>query len=118
MSFDLTVLAATPDASDEDVRAQALRCRQLDHVEGDLDPRIVAFYEDLRAVFPDSGPASGSDDAPWASTPIDVGIDHVLMCLRYGHVGDVVVGLVLELAALHELVIYNPQGDEITSGGG
>lgn len=113
MSFDLTVLAAGPGASDEDVRAQALRCGQLDHAEGDLDSRVVAFYEDLRAAFPDSGPASASADAPWASTPIDVGIDHASMCLRHGQAGDV-VAVIIKLAALHELAIYDPQGDEVT----
>lgn len=49
MSFDLTILATALDASDDEIRVQALQCAAwLDHPEGDLDERIVAFYETLR----------------------------------------------------------------------
>lgn len=113
MSFDLTALVTVPGASDEDVRAQAGRCCQLDHPEGDLEPRIVAFYDDLRTSYPDSGPESRRDDSPWASTPLDLGIDHVSMQLRHG-VSDTVVGVILDLAAGHRLAIYDPQVDEVT----
>lgn len=44
MSFDLTILATTPDTSDGEIRAQALRCAAgRDHPEGNLDARIAAF---------------------------------------------------------------------------
>jgi hypothetical protein len=108
MSFDLTVLATARGASDRDVRAQALSCEQPYHAEGDLNPRIEAFYDDVRAVFPDSGQASHSGDTPWASVPLGLGIDHVSMCLRHGCARRV-VDLIVKLAAVHD-----PQGDEIT----
>jgi hypothetical protein len=114
MSFDLTVLATTPDTSDDEIRAQALRCAAgRDHPEGDLDARIVAFYEVLRVVHPDSGPASRSEETPWASSPLDTGIDHVTMNLRHGGAGDV-IDTIVELAALHDLVVVDPQDGTIT----
>ncbi|MBO0611318.1 hypothetical protein [Myceligenerans salitolerans] len=73
----------------------------------------MAFYDDFRAAFPDSGPGSRRDDTPWASAPLGLGIDHVSMNLRHGPAGDV-IGLILELAAHHDLVIYDPQSDEVT----
>src|SRR5262245_57526344 len=35
----------------------------IGHPDGDLDPRIAAFYEELRVEFPDYPP--DSDDSPW-----------------------------------------------------
>lgn len=114
MSFDLAILATTPGASDDEIRAQALRCAAgRDHPEGDLDARIVVFYEVLRGVHPDSGPASCSETAPWASSPLDTGIDHVTTNLRHGRAGDV-IDTVLELAAVHDLVVFDPQDGTIT----
>ncbi|GAA2220557.1 hypothetical protein GCM10010413_09770 [Promicromonospora sukumoe] len=82
MSFDLTILATTPDTSDDEIRAQAMRCAAgRDHPEGDHDARIVAFYEALREVYPDSGPASRGGETPWASSPVEAGIDRVTMNL-------------------------------------
>ncbi|MEU4364583.1 hypothetical protein [Promicromonospora sp. NPDC023987] len=99
MSFDLTILATTPDTSDDEIRAQALRCAAAqDHPEGDLDARIVAFYEALRGMHLDDGPASRSDATPWASSPLDTGIDHVTTNLRHGRAGDVIC-TIFELAA-------------------
>jgi hypothetical protein len=114
MSFDLTILGATPDATDDEIRDQALRCAAgRDHPEGDLDARIVAFYEVLRGVHPDSGPASRSEETPWASSPLDIGIDHVNTNLRHGCAGDV-IDTIVELAALHGLVVFDPQDGTIT----
>lgn len=108
MSFDLTILATTPYTSDDEIRAQALRCAAgRDHAEGDLDARIVAFYEVLRGMHPDDGPASRSDATPWASSPLDTGIDHVTTNLRHGRAGDV-IDTIFELAALHGLVVFDP----------
>ncbi|GHH74904.1 hypothetical protein [Promicromonospora soli] len=72
MTFGLTILATAPDTSDNEIRVQALRCAaEWDHPEGDLDARIVAFYEVLRGVHTDIGPASRSEENPWASSPLE-----------------------------------------------
>jgi hypothetical protein len=114
MSFDLTILATTAETPDDEIRAQALRCPAgRDHPEGDLDARIVAFYEVLREVYPDSGPASRHEETPWASSPLDTGIDHVIIKLRHGSADDV-IDTIVELAALHALVVFDPQDGTIT----
>jgi hypothetical protein len=113
MSYDLTVLAADPGADDAQVRAMYDRCTNWaqPHPEGDLDDRIVAFYEELRAHYPDHPPYH--PESPWNSTPLGLGIDHVSMCIGHGPRGDPAVQLVSQLARRHGLVIYDPQFSEI-----
>jgi hypothetical protein len=112
VSFDLVVLAADPDATDAEIRAMARRCRSLNHPEGELDERIVEFYENLRARYPDYPPYAR--DSPWMDTPLDVGIDHVSVHLSFGKRSDPALHLIMELAQRHELTIYDPQGDQAT----
>jgi hypothetical protein len=115
VSFDLDVLAIDRDADDDHVRAMILRCRGSAHPEGELDERIVCFYEALRVRYPDHPPFG--EVMPWAVTPLDVGIDHLSMHLRHGPTGDAVVQLVVDLAAGNGLTIYDPQGDTVTRPG-
>jgi hypothetical protein len=72
LSFDLAVLAIDGWADVSEVAAMADRCRSSAHIEGELDDRIVGFYERLRARFPDYPPYWDSDDCPWMSMPLDV----------------------------------------------
>lgn len=111
VSFDLTVLAVDPPTTAAAVREQAARCDQRVHAEGELDGRIVAFYEALREEFPDFPPYS--DETPWASMPLGAGIDHISMCLRYGSRSDAVIPRILDLAELHDLVVYDPQDGSV-----
>ncbi|MEV4721300.1 hypothetical protein AB0J94_29260 [Micromonospora noduli] len=111
MSFDLDVLAIDPAASDDAVRAMATRCRSGQHPEGELDERIVGFYESLRARYPDFPPYR--DDSPWMSMPLDVGTDHVSMNMSFGRRSTPAIELVVDLAARYGLTIYDPQGDEV-----
>jgi hypothetical protein len=112
VSFDLDVLAIQRDADDDHVRAMIRRCRSGAHPEGELDERIVTFYEALRARYPDHPPFG--EVMPWAVTPLDVGIDHVSVHVRHGPSGDAVVQLILDLAADNGLTIYDPQADTVT----
>jgi hypothetical protein len=114
VSFDLAVLAVKPSA---DVSAAARqmfeRCGAADHVEGELDERVVLFYEQLRAELPDNGPATEGPECPWMSMPLDVGNDHVIMHLRFGPVAAAAIERILELAAHHGLAVYDPQSDDV-----
>ncbi|MDG4821393.1 hypothetical protein O7635_05930 [Asanoa sp. WMMD1127] len=112
MSFSLVVVAIDPNAPDEQVRAMVRRCHSGSHVEGELDDRIVGFYESLRSRYPDSPPHG--EDSPWMSMPLDVGIDHVSMQLSYSQCGDAALSLIDELAQWHALTIYDPQDDAVT----
>jgi hypothetical protein len=112
MSFDLDVLAADPGSADAQVRAMVERCRSLNHPDGELDPRIVRFYEILRARYPDFPPYG--DDSPWMMTPLSVGIDHVTMHISFSGRGARAVEFIDQLARQCGLTIYDPQGDAIT----
>lgn len=109
LSFDLAVLAIDGWTDVSEVVAMVDRCQSPVHVEGELDERIVAFYERLRARFPDYPPYSDSDDCPWMSMPLDVGIDHVFMCLSFSERSDPALTLITELATEHGLTLWDPQ---------
>ncbi|MDG4824571.1 hypothetical protein O7635_22205 [Asanoa sp. WMMD1127] len=111
MSFDLVVLATAGAATLDDVRAMADRSVGRPRVEGEPDPRIAAFYADLRAGAADDLTDDG--ESPWV-TPVVVGVDHVALSIAHSPVGDDAVDLVLRLAEKHGLVVYDPQGDEAT----
>ena len=106
------VLAVEPSATPDDVREMADHCTDMEHRDGELDQRIVSFYEELRARFPDHPPYY--PEPPWMSAPLAVGIDHVSMNISYSPRGSEAVDVVVHLAERHGLVIYDPQGDEVT----
>jgi hypothetical protein len=112
VSFDLMVLAIEPSATADDARQMADHCTGMEHLDGELDQRIVAFYEELRERFPDH-PAY-DPESPWMSAPLAVGIDHVSMNISYSPRGSEAIDVVLDLAERHGLVIYDPQSDEVT----
>ncbi|WP_242624924.1 hypothetical protein [Krasilnikovia cinnamomea] len=114
MSFDLHVLAIDPDASDDAVRAMVDRCQGDAHAEGELDQRIVDFYESLRRRYPDFPPYP--DDSPWMSMPLDVGVDHVCMSMSFSSSDDVIY-LIFDLAQQYELTVYDPQDDSVARPG-
>jgi hypothetical protein len=111
VSFDLVVLAVAVPTTAPAVRQQAERCASRPHPDGELDPRIVQFYEALRSQFPDSPPYS--EDSPWTSMPLGTGIDHISICLSYGPRSDGVVERIVELAEEHDLVVYDPQDGSV-----
>lgn len=112
VSFDLVVLAVDPSATDVAVRAMAERCRSLHHPEGELDERIVEFYENLRVHYPDFPPYA--HDSPWMDMPLNVGIDHVSIHLSFSEGSTPAMQLIDQLARRYDLIIYDPQGDEVT----
>ncbi|GLX01368.1 hypothetical protein [Microtetraspora sp. NBRC 16547] len=111
MSYDLAVLGMSGLADAQTARQMFDRCSSAHHAEGELDERIVAFYEELRAHFPDYPPYGPEN--PWMSMPLSVGIDHVIMHLSYSERSTPALEKITELAALHGLVVYDPQFDEV-----
>lgn len=101
------VLAIDGWTETAEVAAMVDRCAGPVHVEGDLDRRIVGFYERLRADFPDHPPYG--DACPWASMPLDVGIDHVFLSLRFGPDAGPAIDLISALAAEYALTVWDPQ---------
>ncbi|MFE6867758.1 hypothetical protein ACFVFS_14450 [Kitasatospora sp. NPDC057692] len=110
MSFDLAVLAMDASADAAAARAMFERCNSLHHDEGELDERVVGFYERLRSQFPDYPPRPA--DSPWMSTPLAVGIDHVIMNLSFSSKSDDALKVIEELAGEYRLVLWDPQSQD------
>jgi hypothetical protein len=83
------------------------RCCSGSHDDGELDERLVGFYERLRSQFPDYPPFG--PDCPWMSMPLAVGIDHVIMHLSFGERNNPAIAVIQELASEHRLVLWDPQ---------
>lgn len=111
MSFDLAVLAMDEFADEDAAKAMFERCNALDHPDGELDERIVAFYEELRSRFPDYPPYDES--TPWMSMPLSAGVDHVIMNLSYTEArSGPALKAIMELAEAHRLVVFDPQSND------
>jgi hypothetical protein len=67
-------------------------------------------YAQLRSRFPDYGPRVG--DSLWMSMPLAVGVDHVITHLSWGSRSNAAVTAIMELAAEHRLVIWDPQSHD------
>ncbi|MFB6480592.1 hypothetical protein ACFWB2_27175 [Streptomyces virginiae] len=110
MSFDLAVLAMDASADAAAARAMFERCTSVNHADRDLDERVVGFYERLRSQFPDHPPHSA--DSPWMSTPLTVGVDHVIMNLSFSSKSDAAIKAIEELAERYRLVLWDPQSQD------
>ncbi|MFI8763584.1 hypothetical protein ACN9M0_37690 [Streptomyces sp. R-07] len=110
MSFDLAVLAMDESADAATARAMFERCTSGRHGEGELDERVVGFHERLRDQFPDRPPYS--TESPGTSTPLAIGIDHVVMNLSFSSRSDAALKVIEELASEFRLVIWDPQSQD------
>jgi hypothetical protein len=110
VSFDLAVLAMDANADAAAAGAMFEQCSSHAHRDGDLDDRVVRFYEHLYSVHPDCRPYPA--DSPWMSIPLSSGIDHVIMNLSNSPRNDAAIELIQQLAAQHGLVLWDPQSRE------
>jgi len=81
VSFDLVVWAMDQTGRPDAVRAANARCVRGEHPQRSADPRVVAFYDQLTATYPDRGPRAGAPGTPWASMPLHAAADHIQMRL-------------------------------------
>ncbi|WP_428961524.1 hypothetical protein [Micromonospora fluostatini] len=109
MSFDLSVWAMWDGASPADVRAAVQRCRQGQHVERYPDPRVVAFYRAVTAIYPDRPATPGT---PWERAPLHAASDHVEMNL-FPTCADQVLLDIERLAGEHGLMLFDLQDGSV-----
>lgn len=113
MSYDLGIFAMASAVEDDDAAVEARYFTDDCDNDGDEpDPRIAAFYAALRSAYPDDPELlpDGDDDSPWSSFPLHVGVDHVILHMRWSASGSDVVLDVVELASEHRLRVWDPQG--------
>jgi hypothetical protein len=112
MSFDLGVwYEPQPITSD----AAAVKYVAFCEGEGESEehPCFEAFFDELSEGFPslDEVDEADIDDCPWAAG-FERGDGHVLLTIKWSRAEDMAQA-VLALAANHELVVFDPQDDEV-----
>jgi hypothetical protein len=77
---------------------------------------VEAFYVELCSRYPeiDTLPDDKFDNCPW-SCAHDRSGHHIIMCLNYGDQLEEVAMFVTRLAARHDLICYDPQGQKVYS---
>lgn len=71
---------------------------------------LTAVASELRRRFPDA------EHGPWADSPPEPSDRLLLLSIRWG-ADNAVIDAIVELARTHELVLYDPQGPDITLPG-
>jgi len=108
MSMTL-VLWKSPVVDDPD---EAERLLQAYYDRGDdsafePSPAIATVSNELLRRFPEA------EDGPWADMPPEQTDRLLLLSIRWG-ADDAVIDAIVELAREHELVLYDPQGPDVT----
>jgi hypothetical protein len=108
MSMTL-VLWKAPVVVDSD---EAERLLQAYYDRGDdsafePSPAIATVSNELLRRFPDA------EDGPWADMPPEQTDRLLLLSIRWG-ADDAVIDAIVELAREHQLVLYDPQGPDVT----
>jgi hypothetical protein len=114
MSYDLGIFAMDSAVEDDDAAVEArYYTNDCDNDGDEPDPRIAAFYAALRSAYPDDPELpegeDHEDDNPWSDFPLHVGVDHVILHMRWSASSDVVLD-VLALADEHRLRVWDQQG--------
>jgi hypothetical protein len=110
MSMDLYLWKA-PVIDDPD-KAGALLDRFYEQGEKSVfqpSEDIVRALENIRQRYPDD---PESDDVPWSSWPIEDSDRLIALNIRWS-VENEVLDTIVDVAAEHDLIIYDPQGPDV-----
>jgi hypothetical protein len=108
MSMTL-VLWKAPVVADSDEAERLLQAYydRSDDSAFEPSPAIATVSNELLRRFPES------DDGPWADMPPEQTDRVLLLSIRWG-AGNAVIDAIVELAREHGLVLYDPQGPDVT----
>ncbi|MCA9193049.1 MAG: hypothetical protein KDB03_14845 [Planctomycetales bacterium] len=109
MSYDIGVWHASRPITTQEAVDIFSRLGEANLRDAEPHPGVEAFLKELTLRYPqiDDWAEKDIDACPW-SVAFDYSDCHVLMCLSYSRVNEV-VPFVKELAAKHDLVCFNPQ---------
>ena len=110
MSMDLYLWKA-PVIDDAD-EARALIDRFYDQNEQEVfEPSedVVRALAEIRRRYSD---APGITDGPWSSWPLDASDRLIALNIRWSVDGEV-LDAIIDIAAEHDLVVYDPQGPDV-----
>ncbi|MBI5759706.1 MAG: hypothetical protein HZA46_14405 [Planctomycetales bacterium] len=115
MSFDLAVWYSNKPLTDSEASEIYAAAGEADsrNIIFERHASVREFFGELIVHFPDSRdlPEGEWDKCPW-SCPLSVSDGCCEMCMSWSRVNDV-VPLVLELAAKHGLVCFDPQSSRV-----
>ena len=114
MSADLAVWHADTELSVDEAQDLYQRLCKGKLVPSEHHASIDAFYGDLCKRYPEIDTISEDEasESPW-SCAHDRSGSHVIMCMTFGDHLEEAAQFVIDLAATHGLVCYDPQEPEL-----
>ena len=116
MSFDLAVWRGETSVSDKEAADLYLKLCKQEWTPLEWHASIDAFYVELCSRYPEIDTLSDDelDRCPW-SCAHDRSGQHIVMCLNYGDQLEEAALFVTRLAARHDLICFDPQGQKVYS---
>ena len=102
------------DLSAKEASKLYLRLCKQESVPAEQHGHVAAFHSELCGRYPeiDTLPEEEVDTCPWSYAHDKPGF-HVIMCLNYGGELEIASQFVMDLAAKHGLVCFDPQGPNV-----
>jgi hypothetical protein len=113
MSFDLGVWHSDRPITDQEAGDLYVKLCEQTWIPIEQNAAVDAFYAELNSRYPeiDTLPENELDSCPWSCAHDRSGL-HVLMAITWSRCADV-SSVVVELAAKHGLVCYDPQESKV-----
>jgi hypothetical protein len=112
MSFELGVWREDGPVTAEGAGDKYERVAEQNPPDGEPDPQVAAFHQEITSRFPDLDDLPDEDDSsPWMDY-LDLSADGLFMKIAFSRVGEM-APYVIELAAKYGLVCYDPQEDVV-----
>jgi hypothetical protein len=114
MSFDLAVWHSEAALSQKEALEVYRKLCKQEWIPTGQHPSIAAFYDDLCGRYPeiDTLPEAEVDSCPWSCAHDKSGL-HVIMCMNYGDELETAAQFIMEIAAKHGLICFDPQGPNV-----
>jgi hypothetical protein len=113
MSFDLGVWYSDTPLTDEDAGDLYVKLCEETWIPIEENAAVDAFYADLTSRYPEIDAISEEEleNCPWSCAHDRSGL-HVLMAITWSRCAEI-APVVLNLAATHGLVCYDPQESKV-----
>jgi hypothetical protein len=113
MSMDLFLWKAPVTGDSDEARAMLDRYLEQDD-KSVFEPSkdVVRALAEIRRRYPDDADGGAEGSSPWASWPIPDSDRLIELSIRWS-ADDNALDKIIELAAKHDLIVYDPQGPDV-----
>jgi hypothetical protein len=113
MSFDLGVWREDGPVTAESAGDKYEQFAEQEPPDGEPDPQVAAFYQEITGRFPELHDLADEDvdSSPWMDD-LDLSPDGLFMRIAFSRTEEM-APYVIELAAKHGLVCYDPQEEAV-----